>query len=250
MYGVFFKDVDYRNIVGRIGINDIRDGVKELEDATWYECKVCGFRYRVSDDIHHKIAYDGRYCQYVKRIVKKSIITHVSSHFIYKDQDKLTLDLGITENDAPVARGEEFYLKTGVRFLEGLNIAILYGLREDANDRILNASYRRDTQSRRYREVTEHCDTLIAKRYEPAETRRLSILRRGNSKSAAAGSTKRKESCKTPCKDAISHRRRFNKVPLKPWQDPESLFCDREFLEKLVGKEIAEGDECRDASKK
>jgi len=34
---------------------------------------------------------------------------------------------------------------------------------------------------------------------------------------------------------------------LKPWQDPESLFCDRKFLSELIGKEIADGDECRDA---
>ena len=25
--------------------------------------------------------------------------------------------------------------------------------------------------------------------------------------------------------------------PLKPWKDPESLFCDTEFLRKITGKE-------------
>lgn len=29
--------------------------------------------------------------------------------------------------------------------------------------------------------------------------------------------------------------------PLKPWKDPESLFCDTEFLEGLLGKRIARG---------
>lgn len=32
-----------------------------------------------------------------------------------------------------------------------------------------------------------------------------------------------------------------HKHPLKPWKDPESLFCDTEFLEKFLGKEIREG---------
>jgi len=33
--------------------------------------------------------------------------------------------------------------------------------------------------------------------------------------------------------------------PLKPWKDPDSLYCDKEFLEKLLSKEIAEGNECK-----
>jgi hypothetical protein len=39
------------------------------------------------------------------------------------------------------------------------------------------------------------------------------------------------------------------KHPLKPWKDPESLFCDTEFLRKIVGKEPAKGDECKDTEK-
>lgn len=39
------------------------------------------------------------------------------------------------------------------------------------------------------------------------------------------------------------------KHPLKPWKDPESLFCDTEFLRKIIGKEPAKGDECRDTEK-
>jgi hypothetical protein len=38
-------------------------------------------------------------------------------------------------------------------------------------------------------------------------------------------------------------KRRF---PLKPWKDPESLFCDTVFLERLIGKEIRKGSECKD----
>ncbi|MBU0846449.1 hypothetical protein KKH23_04615 [Patescibacteria group bacterium] len=34
--------------------------------------------------------------------------------------------------------------------------------------------------------------------------------------------------------------------PLKPWKDPNSLFCDTEFLKKLLGKEPAKGKECKD----
>jgi hypothetical protein len=33
---------------------------------------------------------------------------------------------------------------------------------------------------------------------------------------------------------------------LKPWQDPESLFCDTKFLKQLLGKEPAKGEECKD----
>ena len=40
-------------------------------------------------------------------------------------------------------------------------------------------------------------------------------------------------------------RNKTKPYPLKPWHDPESLYCDREFLEKLLSKEIAEGNECK-----
>ena len=32
---------------------------------------------------------------------------------------------------------------------------------------------------------------------------------------------------------------------LKPWQDPESLFCDTKFLRQFLGKEPAKGNECK-----
>lgn len=38
----------------------------------------------------------------------------------------------------------------------------------------------------------------------------------------------------------------INRVPLKPWKDPESLFCDTEFLRKFLGKEPRKGKECKD----
>lgn len=34
--------------------------------------------------------------------------------------------------------------------------------------------------------------------------------------------------------------------PLKPWEDPESLFCDTQFLEKIIGKEPLKGNQCKD----
>ena len=43
-----------------------------------------------------------------------------------------------------------------------------------------------------------------------------------------------------------SPRKRTQDVPLKPWKDPESLFCDTEFLKKILGKEPAKGTECKD----
>ena len=33
---------------------------------------------------------------------------------------------------------------------------------------------------------------------------------------------------------------------IKPWKDPESLFCDTKFLKKLLGKEPRAGNECKD----
>jgi hypothetical protein len=41
----------------------------------------------------------------------------------------------------------------------------------------------------------------------------------------------------------------YNMTDSKPWKDPESLFCDNEFLKKLTNKDIASGDECRDYNK-
>ncbi len=37
----------------------------------------------------------------------------------------------------------------------------------------------------------------------------------------------------------------INRVPLKPWKDPESLFCDTEFLREFLGKEPRKGKECK-----
>jgi len=39
----------------------------------------------------------------------------------------------------------------------------------------------------------------------------------------------------------IADRKRH---PLKPWKDPESLFCDTEFLKDFLDKEPAKGNEC------
>lgn len=38
----------------------------------------------------------------------------------------------------------------------------------------------------------------------------------------------------------------IRRVPLKPWKDPESLFCDTKFLREFLGKEPAKGKECKD----
>lgn len=38
----------------------------------------------------------------------------------------------------------------------------------------------------------------------------------------------------------------INRVPLKPWKDPESLFCDTKFLKEFLGKEPRKGKECKD----
>ncbi len=44
----------------------------------------------------------------------------------------------------------------------------------------------------------------------------------------------------------LSKGNRF-RHPLKPWKDPESLFCDTEFLKKLIKKTPKKGIECKDA---
>lgn len=49
------------------------------------------------------------------------------------------------------------------------------------------------------------------------------------------------------CKSIFkSFRGRTHEVPLKPWEDPESLFCNTKFLKKILGKEPAKGTECKD----
>ncbi len=49
------------------------------------------------------------------------------------------------------------------------------------------------------------------------------------------------------CKSIFkSPRVKKHRVPLKPWKDPESLFCDTDFLKKIIGKEPAKGTECKD----
>lgn len=48
----------------------------------------------------------------------------------------------------------------------------------------------------------------------------------------------------------INHAKFLNQVDeAKPWKDPESLFCDTEFLTTLIGKEPTKGKECKDKKK-
>jgi hypothetical protein len=44
----------------------------------------------------------------------------------------------------------------------------------------------------------------------------------------------------------LEQTRKPKRTYLKPWQDPESLFCDTEFLKKIIGKEPAKGKECKE----
>ena len=50
----------------------------------------------------------------------------------------------------------------------------------------------------------------------------------------------------------FSHQAELKPKPriyLKPWQDPQSLFCDTEFLEtEILHKKIRTGEECKDTS--
>lgn len=41
----------------------------------------------------------------------------------------------------------------------------------------------------------------------------------------------------TPPNNKIKHH-------IKPWRDPESLFCDRDFLEEITEKSIKEDMRC------
>lgn len=43
--------------------------------------------------------------------------------------------------------------------------------------------------------------------------------------------------------------RNKKRVYMKPWKNPDSLFCDTKFLEEFFGKKIAKGDECKDNEK-
>ena len=40
------------------------------------------------------------------------------------------------------------------------------------------------------------------------------------------------------------HESDHEDIYMKPWKDPESLFCDGEFLEELTGKKIKTSSEC------
>lgn len=46
-------------------------------------------------------------------------------------------------------------------------------------------------------------------------------------------------------KKRFKYNKPVHKHSLKPWDDPESLFCDTDFLSNLCEKEISTGDECR-----
>ncbi len=81
---------------------------------------------------------------------------------------------------------------------------------------------------------------------------RHSVLRHGTPASCENAPSVRDQP-KDKSKDAptvwVSRVKRKPKprVYLKPWQDPESLFCDTEFLEtKIVKKKIRKGEECGD----
>lgn len=247
---ILHKDVDGHDLVGKTVIDEIRSEIEELMDVPWYGCRICGFKYDPGDAIKRRVFIDAEYCHYVKRIVKKSIITHISSHFIYDNVQ--TLSLGIDENDVPIARGEEYYLKADMDFFRGLNIAVLYSLYEDAIDRILVDRYCRDVLSEQYRKAVKRCNVIIMNRYRRRVDWHAPPALRGTMCAAlteAVPEERNKQHQEATSEFSIHPQKRYKKVYLKPWKDPESLFCDREFLEKLVGKEIADGDECRDASK-
>lgn len=50
---------------------------------------------------------------------------------------------------------------------------------------------------------------------------------------------------KEDVKPAPRIKKQRHRHPLKPWKDPESLFCDTEFLENFIGKEPTKGKECK-----
>ncbi len=43
---------------------------------------------------------------------------------------------------------------------------------------------------------------------------------------------------------------RYHRHYLKPWKDPESLFCDTEFLEEKMMLSLRKGKECKDENQK
>lgn len=44
----------------------------------------------------------------------------------------------------------------------------------------------------------------------------------------------------------ITKYKKVHPHPLKPWQDPQSFFCDTPFLEELLKKKLPKGKECKD----
>lgn len=46
--------------------------------------------------------------------------------------------------------------------------------------------------------------------------------------------------------EMLNKRRKEEEMLNKPWKDPDSLFCDTEFLEELLGKPVTKGKLCKD----
>lgn len=208
-----------------------------LPEAPWFVCRLCGFDYstRLSSDIMEQALGDEELMAFTKRLVKKSIVMHVCSHLI--GERLFFPELGWDSN--PVELGQEYYLRAPFRWFRGLDVFALYGIREDARDQsylvweqyknhLLNES-EYPSLSTSYDHVIRRCGVLASNYI------RINGLAR-NPCPIPGEDTKRDHRTNLPVRRAY----------LKPWKDPESLFCDTEFLTQLLGKEPRKGDECRD----
>ncbi len=81
---------------------------------------------------------------------------------------------------------------------------------------------------------------------------RHNYLRHGMQSSCEAAPTSRDQLKKEPRRNRIAWQSRLKfktppRVHLKPWKNPDSLFCDTEFLEtEILRKKIRKGKECTD----
>lgn len=101
--------------------------------------------------------------------------------------------------------------------------------------------------------ITERYDGFCGRCGKPIKLDfRHAFLRHGTQSSCEVAPTSRDQHKREPRRNRITWQSCLKvKTPphvyLKPWKDPESLFCDTEFLEtEIVRKKIRKGKECVD----
>ena len=91
---------------------------------------------------------------------------------------------------------------------------------------------------RRMSGLTDHCKKCINEYYKARRIQYKETIRKKNKRAYNKYKKERQEKRK-------ERNERIFEFDIKPWKDPESLFCDTGFLENMLGKEITKGKECK-----